>query len=362
MPRVRLPRASSQAYRQFKRQDEEERQEQTDVAEAPAEAQQPEQPAPEQQEVAADGQAGGQAAQLAEALNELKARDAGGVLEGGTGGTSLRWAAAVAVAVCCISTLPAARAPACLRQSDMQACGRTAGSNCLLCAFRPRHPAGTPTCRHLANRTPACARFPSSCSKLIGQVQAGQLNAAAAIRAVRALCDSAISSNWHNRRKDAAQAASDLLDEANQLLADFEAGTAAQPAPPPPPPPEPKPEPRRAAQPELPPETFFLSADAVRECLTLNIDSSILVQRRGGWPAGRKRKSEGAGGSGGRVGLGQPAALRGCCAARRGRCSFQPSCQRGCCPHTLACLQGGAGGAAATTRGRRSCSSSWPQC
>lgn len=103
MPRVRLPRASSQAYRQFKRQDEEERQEQTD-AEAPAEVQQPEQPAPEQQEVAADGQAGGQAAQLAEALNEIKARDGGGVLEGGTGGTSLRWAAAVAVA-CAASPL-----------------------------------------------------------------------------------------------------------------------------------------------------------------------------------------------------------------------------------------------------------------
>lgn len=132
-------------------------------------------------------------------------------------------------------------------------------------------------------------------------MQAGQLNAAAAIRAVRALCDSAISSNWHGKRKDAAQAASDLLDEANDLLADFEEAAAGQPAPPPPPP-EPKPEPRRAPPPQLPPETFFLSSEAVRECLTLNIDSSILVQRRGGWPAGRKRKPEGAGGSGGWVG------------------------------------------------------------
>ncbi|PRW58999.1 putative histone-lysine N-methyltransferase ATXR3 isoform X1 [Chlorella sorokiniana] len=228
--RVRLPRASSQAYRQFRQQPEEveDNEQQANGAEAEAQ-QQPEQPAAQPQEAAADGQAGGQAAQLAAALNDIKTRDSGGVLEVGPGGTSL--------------------------------------------------------------------------SKLIGQVQAGQLNAAAAIRAVRALCDSAISSNWHGKRKDAAQAASDLLDEANELLADFEEAAAGQPAaPPPPPPPEPKPEPRRAALLELPPETFFLSSEVVRECLTLNIDSSILVQRRGGWPAGRKRKPEGAGGSGRRKG------------------------------------------------------------
>lgn len=90
MLRVALPRASSQAYRQFKQQHEEEGQElQANGAEAEAQ-QQPEQAAPPQ-EAAADGQAGGQAAQLAAALNDIKARDSGGVLEAGPGGTSLRW-------------------------------------------------------------------------------------------------------------------------------------------------------------------------------------------------------------------------------------------------------------------------------
>lgn len=88
MLRVALPRASSQAYRQFKQQgEEEEREQQANGAEAEAQ-QQPEQPP---QEAAADGQAGGQAAQLAAALNGIKARDSGGVLEAGPGGTSLRW-------------------------------------------------------------------------------------------------------------------------------------------------------------------------------------------------------------------------------------------------------------------------------
>jgi len=305
---VRLPRASSQAYRQFKQQQGDDQEEQqANGAEAEAQ-QQPEQAAPSPQEAAAAPQAGGQAAQLAAVLNDIKTRDSGGVLEAGPGGTSLRWVAAVGSPHCVASSLlhDGPRLPE-------RANGLSSGQACsclhALAAFAAQAPSGHPRMpvyifdAHVTNSCllPCCPT--SSCSKLISQVQAGQLNASTAIRAVRALCDSAIFSNWHGKRKDAAQAASDLLDEANEMLAEFEEAAAAQPAaPPPPPPPEPKPEPRRAAPPQLPPETFFLSAEAVRECLTLNIDSSILVQRRGGWPAGRKRKPDGTSGLGGLLG------------------------------------------------------------
>ena len=118
---------------------------------------------------------------------------------------------------------------------------------------------------------------------------------------VRLLCEDLVSTSWLGGKRGQAQAASDLLDEANALLAEFDSSAVAAPAPPPPPPP-PAPEP---AAPKLPAETFFLSADKVRECLTLNIDSSILVRqqavaaqreagaRRGGWPLGKKRKVDG---------------------------------------------------------------------
>lgn len=98
-----------------------------------------------------------------------------------------------------------------------------------------------------------------------------------------------------------AQAASDLLDEGNELLAELDegpaaAGRAALPAR------EESEEPAAAPRPQLPAETFFLAPEQVRECLTLNIDSSILMaaqppRRTGGWPLGRKRKVEGAGGA-----------------------------------------------------------------
>lgn len=58
------------------------------------------------------------------------------------------------------------------------------------------------------------------------------------------------------------------------------------------------------------PETFFLTIDQVKDCLTINIDSSILLERRqhgmgqqqagrrGGWPLGKKRKVYGGGQAG----------------------------------------------------------------
>lgn len=91
MGRVRLPRASSKAYRQLKQQQqqrkEEAKQAQQDAAEAgAAEAEQPlpteaEQPPPQ----AAEGDQ-----KLVAALNEVKASDAGAVLEAGAGGGTLR--------------------------------------------------------------------------------------------------------------------------------------------------------------------------------------------------------------------------------------------------------------------------------
>jgi len=127
------------------------------------------------------------------------------------------------------------------------------------------------------------------------------------VQQLRALCDRAISSSWHAGNKEAAQAASDLLDEANMLLADADgqlgSGSPDSQSP------QPKQELDAAAAtaaarsgPCLPDETFFLSADRVRECLTLNIDSSILMasqpeRRRGGWPLGKRRSRDGTGGA-----------------------------------------------------------------
>ena len=92
MLRVRLPRASSLAYRQLQHREELD-------AETPQEAQQqPEQEAQQQPEpqqppeAAANGQAAPAEAKVAAALNEIKARDAGGVLEAGPGCAALRWA------------------------------------------------------------------------------------------------------------------------------------------------------------------------------------------------------------------------------------------------------------------------------
>lgn len=125
------------------------------------------------------------------------------------------------------------------------------------------------------------------------------MDAAEAARRVRLLCEAAISASWAAGQRDQAQAASDLLDEANGLLAELDGGAAQQAAPPPR---EPSPEPEPPA-PQLPAETFFLPPDQVRECLTLNIDSSILLAsqpapRRGGWPAGRKRRADGGAAAG----------------------------------------------------------------
>jgi hypothetical protein len=139
------------------------------------------------------------------------------------------------------------------------------------------------------------------CSQIIAGAQSGQLPAAQAVQAVRSLFEDVVSTSWLGGKRGQAQAASDLLDEANALLAEFDSSAVAAPAPAPPPPP-PVPEP---AAPKLPAETFFLSADKIRDCLTLNIDSSILVRqqaaaaqreagaRRGGWPLGKKRKVDG---------------------------------------------------------------------
>ena len=126
------------------------------------------------------------------------------------------------------------------------------------------------------------------------------------------MCDSVISACWVAGSKEQAQATSDLLDDANRLLEEFDSSSAALAAagvalepPPPPPPPELAP-----AAPKLPPETFFLTIDQVKDCLTINIDSSILLERRqhgmgqqqagrrGGWPLGKKRKVYGGGQAG----------------------------------------------------------------
>ena len=235
----------------------------------------------------------------------------------------------------------------------------------LVSPLPPGHPAGTPPRQPLPQRAdhlprprpppPAPPR-----SQLISQVQAGQLNAAAAVRALRALCDAVISTSWHSKQKPKAQAASDLLDEANELLADLEEGAAGGAPPAPPPEPEPA-APPPAAKPQLPPETFFLSSDAVRECLTLNIDSSILqgAQRRGGWPAGRKRKPDGgAGGTGGWawVGNSRPAVVACCAWVCIARAAAALLAAGACGPPALPCQQHSAAPAAlpaAKRKGRR---------
>lgn len=158
---------------------------------------------------------------------------------------------------------------------------------------------------------PACSATPRS--QLIAAVQGGQLAPREAVAQLRLLCEAAVASNWHGGRKDAAQTASELLDEANEALEEvpgLKDGPDAAPAPPPPPP-------GAAAKPRLPAETFFLPLDeAVRRCLTLNIDASILQHalpsgRRGGWPLGKRRKEGGSTG-GGEACCSRVQARRGC--------------------------------------------------
>lgn len=142
-----------------------------------------------------------------------------------------------------------------------------------------------------------------SLSAILAAAQAGQLTAADALHQLRALCDHAISTSWRTGQHAVAQAASELLDEGNELLAELGEGPAAsggatQPVAMGQQPQEPAVSPRL----QLPAETFFLDADQLRECLTLNIDSSILMaaqppRRTGGWPLGRKRKGDGIGGA-----------------------------------------------------------------
>lgn len=149
------------------------------------------------------------------------------------------------------------------------------------------------------------------------------------------LFESIIFSHWHGGRKEQAQAASDLLDEANGVLADVEGVDAAAQAAPAP---EPLPPPHPAAdgKPQLPPETFFLPADAVRQCLTLNIDSSILqlpdarAARRGGWPLGKRRKPDGGGSASGWSG--EPCSSSDALVSRLG---FVPGAALYCCRHCL---------------------------
>ena len=85
--RVRLPRASSKADRHLRQE-----QQQEEPPAAPPPEQQQQGVKEEEQAPAAD------AAQLVAALNEIKARDVGSVLEGGAagggGGATLRWATA----------------------------------------------------------------------------------------------------------------------------------------------------------------------------------------------------------------------------------------------------------------------------
>lgn len=82
MQRVRLPRASSGAYRALRPAQE--------AAEAAAEQEQ-QQPVQEEAPQQQEQQQPAANSQLLAALNEIKAKDAGGLLEGGSGG-SLRCA------------------------------------------------------------------------------------------------------------------------------------------------------------------------------------------------------------------------------------------------------------------------------
>ena len=113
---------------------------------------------------------------------------------------------------------------------------------------------------------------------------------------LRALCADAILSHWRAKRKEQAQAASDLLDEANTALEAVGGGGGAAAAQPQPQEGTPGGEGRGGPQ-GLPPERFFLPLEQVRQCLTLNIDASILGGGGGGGRKG-KRKGEGAGGGG----------------------------------------------------------------
>jgi hypothetical protein len=116
------------------------------------------------------------------------------------------------------------------------------------------------------------------------------------------LCERVIRAGWA-ANKEAAQAGSDFLDYVNASMEDFDASPAVMGVP------VASPLPQQAlpkAALKLPRDTFLLSIDQVRECLTLNIDSSILLRsqqgaghqqssRRGGWPLGKKRKVNGVG-------------------------------------------------------------------
>ncbi|KAL4445829.1 hypothetical protein ABPG77_009028 [Micractinium sp. CCAP 211/92] len=139
-----------------------------------------------------------------------------------------------------------------------------------------------------------------SLSAILAAAQAGQLTAPDALRQLRALCDHAISTSWRAGQRAVAQAASELLDEGNELLAELDEGPAAAGGAALPTTAREESEEPAVARPQLPAETFFLAPEQVRECLTLNIDSSILMaaqppRRTGGWPLGRKRKGEGTG-------------------------------------------------------------------
>ncbi|KAL4859889.1 Histone-lysine N-methyltransferase [Chlorella vulgaris] len=139
-------------------------------------------------------------------------------------------------------------------------------------------------------------------SQITAAAQAGHLPAADTVQHLRALCERVIRAGWA-ANKEAAQAGSDFLDYVNASMEDFDASPAVMGVP------VASPLPQQAlpkAALKLPRDTFLLSIDQVRECLTLNIDSSILLRsqqgaghqqssRRGGWPLGKKRKVNGVG-------------------------------------------------------------------
>ena len=203
------------------------------------------------------------------------------------------------------------------------------------------------------------------CSHIVRMVQSGGLAPTGAVQQLRELCEAVVAACWAAGRQQHAQAASDLLDEANELLQEFdsqEAAAAVAPLPVEPPP--------RTPKPTQPPETFFLPADLVRQCLTVDIDSSILLRsqqgqagHRGGWPPGKRRKTDGASHGAGRLARAQ---LGSACKLQTGggdlaqlagatsTGSVHPPAQL----HIA--LQDGARASGSTTLGQQSYSSSWP--
>jgi hypothetical protein len=205
------------------------------------------------------------------ALQQLKAKDSGGVLErrpdSSAAGDSLRQAAARDLAAASAAHVCSARLP--------------------FAASRP-HPLLS-----LAIDPPSRL----CCSAIVAALQGGQCSGDDAVRRFRRLCSTTAYDLFNAGLKAQAQAASDLLDAGNAALVPHlpplspANGSAAAAAPPPPP--------GALPAPRVPPEPFFLPLAQISDVLTISVDAAAaqaLPARPPLPPAPKRGRGRGRGG------------------------------------------------------------------